>query len=180
MFSTFFSVPDFLFVCFHIFSYSSDKARCAGGSLHTPGQATRQGSHCKSRSVCSDFETSRVWQNIRENHFHCHVCSSLVKFPVQPDSSKMCSWPPGSQNYLRWGLWCKFSGRFLMGIKLKISHAPKAHLETLAWCVRLSGFSWIFCVSVNFSHVLNIFLCPWLSSFALLHFLVLHSQGPVR
>ena len=107
-----------------------------GESLHKPGPGTRQGSHFKLMNACSNCKTSNSWQNIWENHIYVCVCKSLSKFPTQPDSSKMCSWPPCSQNCSRWGLWCRFSGRFSMGIKSEISRAPKLHHETLSWWVR--------------------------------------------
>ena len=50
--------------------------------------------------------------------------------------SKMRSWSASYRNYLKCCLWCRFSGRFLMGIKIEISYAPRLHHETLAWCIR--------------------------------------------
>ena len=45
------------------------------------------------------------------------------KFPksfIRQVGSKMCSWSAASANYSKWGLWCKFSGSFSMGINMKI------------------------------------------------------------
>ena len=100
-------------------------------SFHRPGKASRQGSHFKFGNPHSNCKTLGAGRDIRENHNSYSVCGSRAKCSRQPNWSKMCSWPPGSQNCSRWGLWCRFSFRFSVDPKIFFYYVPKLHHETM-------------------------------------------------
>ena len=99
-------------------------------SFHRPGEALRQGSHFKFVNPHLNRKTLGAGRDIRENHNSSRVCGSRAKCSRQPNWSKMCSWPPGSQNCSRWSLWCRFSCRFSVGTEIIFFYAPELHHET--------------------------------------------------